>query len=278
MAYAYNPLGSLKTCSFSGAGWRTWDSALWTGLTVTAGPRTGASSEVVPSTRSAGNPERITTQLEVLCFVYLVTSIAFFFFFNLEVNAREKPATKSLCPSCLVGESSLVGACILGWAERIGLPNSGKVLLIPMPPPPFNFTHPGLFCGSCCFASSPSLTPSPISTPPSVNTAQPEPALDAPGSHEVTAVWSPALAGRGGLEAPQTARPAPGHEKPTLCTGVNPRGRQGKVLPALQVRPLLPWVSASGWGRSGQAQRRQLHARAREAAARGAAAHALQPP
>lgn len=156
------------------------------------------------------------------------------------------------------------------------IPEKFSSFLCPLPP--FNFTHPGLFCGSCCFVPSPSLIPPPISTPPSVNTAQPEPALGAPGSHEVTAVWSPALAGGVGPEAPQPGRPALGQEKPTLSTGVNPRGRQGKVRPAPHARPHLPRVSASGWGRPGGAQRRQLHTRAREATARGAAARALQPP
>lgn len=79
------------------------------------GTRTGTRSEVPPSTRFPGNPEMVTMQTEALCFISLMTRGAFFF--NLQGH-RENP--------CPFGAISLLGAWILGWDEKIGLPNSRK--------------------------------------------------------------------------------------------------------------------------------------------------------
>lgn len=87
----------------------------------------------------------------------------------------------------------------LRWEEGLGFRTLEKSSLIPSPSLPafahflFTLTHSELLCSSCHFVLS--LPPSsPISTPPSANSAQPEPRLGAAGSYAVTVAWSPVVA------------------------------------------------------------------------------------
>ena len=81
--------------------------------------------------------------------------------------------------------------------------------------------------------------PSPaIPTPPSVNSAQPEPGLGAAGSQEVTAAWVTCTARDRGRKLPAKRGQSTAAEKPTF--GVNPRGPPVKVRPAPHAPPCPP--------------------------------------
>lgn len=165
----------------------------------------------------------------------------------------------------------------LRWEEGLGFRTLEKSSLIPSPSLPafahflFTLTHSELLCSPCHFV--PSLPPSsPISTPPSANSAQPEPLARCSWLlRSDCGLVTCGGRGRGQRLLDLRGQLQPRNSPPLARVGVNPGGRPAKVRHLLRRHP--PSLGNHTHNAAGEPGTDTTAARqAAEAAARGAIA------